>query len=68
MTGVTGGAMDPMDPMACSQVTNGSSVVMLGTKLDTRWIKLPYGYLTLPCIDGPFIVGLPIKNGDFPVM
>ena len=27
----------------------------------------PYGYLTVRHgIDGPFIVGLPIKNGDFP--
>ena len=49
--------------------SHGSSVVMVGIKLDTRWIKLPYGYLTYPWYRWPIeIVGLPIKNGDFPVV
>ena len=32
----------------------------------SEWMILPSGYVTIAIENGPFIVDLPIENGDFP--
>jgi hypothetical protein len=48
----------------------GQSAIAIAASSPLPWLPLPFtqpGYLVNSHgIDGPFIDGLPIKNGDFP--
>ena len=58
-----------MQPMPCYLTQVGSCWMTVSKYCDTQWIGLRENVQESPIFNGkiwPFIVDLPIKNGDFP--